>query len=65
MNEPLHPLQIEGYRRMSPAEKIRRVEELYVMGIQLRIAGLRMMHPDWTDEQLDREARRGLLYAGT
>jgi hypothetical protein len=38
---------------------------LYETGIQLRIAGLRMRHPDWPLERLDREARRSLLYAGT
>jgi hypothetical protein len=24
-----------------------------------------MTHPDWSDERLEREARRSLLYAGT
>jgi hypothetical protein len=65
MDEPLHPLQVEGFRRMTPAEKLRLVAELYESGVQLRIAGLRMAHPDWPDERLDREARRALLYAGT
>jgi len=65
MNEPIHPLQIEGFRRMTPAEKLRMVGELYEAGIRLRIAGLRMTHPDWPKERLEREARRSLLYAGT
>jgi hypothetical protein len=65
MDEPLHPVQIEGFRRMAPADKLRLVAELYESGIQLRIAGLRMAHPDWPEERLDREARRALLYAGT
>jgi hypothetical protein len=50
---------------MTPADKLRMVAALYETGIQLRIAGLRMAHPDWADERLDREARRALLYAGT
>jgi hypothetical protein len=65
MSEALHPVQIEGFRRMTAAEKLRMVAELYHAGIQLRAAGLRMAHPDWSEERLEREARRALLYAGT
>lgn len=50
---------------MAPAEKIRMLCELYHAGIRLRMAGLRMTHPDWPEERLEREARRALLYAGT
>ena len=65
MDDPIHPVQIEGFRRMTPAQKLEMVCDLYETGIQLRIAGLRMKHPDWSLERLDREARRSLLYAGT
>ena len=65
MNEPLHPVQIEGFRRMSPLEKLEMLARLYETGILLRVAGLRMAHPDWPEERLDFEARRALLYAGT
>jgi len=50
---------------MTPAEKLRMVADLYETGIRLRVAGLRMTHPDWPDDRLEREARRSLLYAGT
>lgn len=65
MLEPLHPVQIEGFKRMSPAQKLKMVSDLYETGIQLRIAGLRSAHPDWSTERLDFEARRSLLHAGT
>ncbi len=65
MAEAMHPVQLEGFRRMTPAEKLRMVAELYETGIRLRVAGLRMAHPDWPEERLEREARRALLYAGT
>lgn len=65
MDEAIHPVQVEGFRRMTPADKLRMVAELYHAGIRLRIAGLRMAHPDWPPERLEREARRALLYAGT
>jgi len=65
MDRAMHPVQIEGFRRMSPAQKLQMVADLYEAGIQLRVAGLRMAHPDWPADKLDREARRSLLYAGT
>lgn len=48
MNEPMHPQQLEGFRRMTPAQKLQMVSDLYETGIQLRVAGLRMALPDWT-----------------
>lgn len=65
MSEIMHPLQLEGFRRMTPAQKLQMVAELYRAGILLRMAGLRMAHPDWPEQRLEREARRALLYAGT
>jgi hypothetical protein len=65
MIEPVHPLQIEGFRRMTPAQKLSMTAALYEAGIQLRVAGLRMAHPDWPIERLEHEARRSLLHAGT
>jgi hypothetical protein len=65
MDPLLHPVQIDGFKRMSPAQKLRMVAELYEAGIRLRVAGLRMTHPEKPIEELEREARRSLLYAGT
>lgn len=65
MNEPIHPVQLEALKRATPAQKLAAVAALYEAGIQLRMAGLRMTHPDWSDERLEREARRSLMYAGT
>jgi len=65
MLEPIHPVQLEGLRRMSPARKLRMVAELYEAGIKLRAAGLRLAHPDWPQERLEQEARRSLSHAGT
>jgi hypothetical protein len=65
MDEAMHPVQIEGFRRMTPAEKLKMVAALYETGIRLRVAGLRMTHPEWSEDRLDLEARRALMYAGT
>jgi hypothetical protein len=65
LDEPIHPVQLDAFRRMTPEQKLLRVCELYEAGIQLKAAGLRLRHPDWPQERLEREARRSLLYAGT
>ena len=65
MQEPIHPVQLEGFKRMTPAQKLQMVADLYATGIRLRIEGLRVAHPEWPEEKLDFEARRSLLYAGT
>jgi hypothetical protein len=65
MHEPIHPVQLEGFRRMTAEEKLNMVAMLYQTGIRLRVAGLRLAHPNWPEQRLEEEARRSLLYAGT
>ena len=65
MSEAPHPVQIEGFRRMTPAQKLQMVADLYHAGIRLKAAGLRLAHPDWPEGRLEFEARRSLMYAGT
>lgn len=65
MDDNIHPKQLEGFRGMTPAQKLRMVADLYEAGIQLRVAGLRLAHPDWPPERLDRHARESLRHAGT
>lgn len=65
MLDPIDPLQIERLRCMTPAQKLERVGELYEAEVRRRMAGLRLAHPDWSDERLEREARRSLLFSGT
>ena len=65
MDEPIHPVQLEAFKRATPAQKLAAVAALYEAGIRLRMAGLRMTYPNWSDEQLEFEARRSLRHAGT
>ena len=65
MHEPIHPVQLEALKRATPAQKLETAAALYHAGIRLRMAGLRMAHPDWPEEQLEFEARRSLRHAGT
>jgi Rv0078B-related antitoxin len=57
--------QIEVYRRMRPEERLRVGFELYEMARALARAGIRHQHPDWDEQQIQREvARRFRLAAG-
>lgn len=51
-------LQIEGWRRMSPAEELRRVADLNAGVRQLAAARIRRDRPGITDAELDLELAR-------
>jgi len=53
----LHPAQIQAYRRMTPAEKLRIACQLNRAARELKAAGLRMQHPDWSEEAVQAEVR--------
>ncbi len=65
MTGPMHPVQLDGLRHMTPARKLELLCELYLAGIALRVAGLRQQYPERPREQLEFEARRSLRRAGT
>ncbi|UCC64513.1 MAG: hypothetical protein JSV36_05505 [Anaerolineae bacterium] len=56
-------IQAQIYRAMSPARKLRAAFEMFEFALQLARTGTRMRHPDWTEEQVEVEARR--LVTGT
>ena len=58
--EPL--TQADVIDRMSPAEKLRAAERLYWSARSLKAAALRAMHPDWSDEQIERAVRDAFLF---
>lgn len=62
MDEAIHPVQIAAFRRMTPGKKLLQVMEMYHMGICLKMAGLRMQHPDWSEDQLRSAAQRISTY---
>ena len=64
-DEPMHPVQIAGFRKMSMAQKLDIMTMMRETGIKLRIAGLRMRHPDWPEDKLETEARTTAMYAST
>ena len=58
----MHPLQIEKYRRMTIAEKLDALAEMYWLSRGLLATGTRMRHPDWTPEQIEEEVRIRMLH---
>lgn len=61
-DEPMHPLQVAHYRRMTVAQKLDALAQMYQLGRGLAAAGVRMRHPDWDDEAVERQVREQMLY---
>jgi hypothetical protein len=59
------PEQLEIYRAMSPAERLQQSTRLYWSARRLREAYERMLHPDWTDDEINDHVRKIFLRAVT
>lgn len=59
------PQQIAIYRAMTPAERLRQGERLYWSARRLREAHERVLHPEWSEQQVNEATRRIFLRAGT
>jgi hypothetical protein len=62
---PLHPAQVAAFRRMTPAEKLEIALQLRQAAWELKAAGLRTQHPEWSEEQVQESVREIFLYART
>jgi hypothetical protein len=58
-------LQTAIYLKMTPAQKWEQVCKLRAIAWALKKAGLKVMHPDWSELELDNEVRKVFLYAVT
>lgn len=54
----MHPQQIEIYRRMLPADKLKVIESMYWEARELKVAALRAWKPGWSEERIQQEGRR-------
>ena len=63
--EPLHPIQAERLRAMTPAEKWEVAKGLLRTARETRRCGLALRHPDWSPEQIERELAREITRART
>lgn len=57
------PEQIEIYRRMSGARRLKLAEQMFWFARNLKVAGVRHQHPDWAGEQVMAEVNRIFLHA--
>lgn len=62
VDEPMHPMQVAAYRRMTVAQKLDRLADMYRLARGLMAAGTRMRHPEWSAEEVEREVRERMLY---
>jgi hypothetical protein len=65
MDSALTPEYIATLRRMTGAEKLRAASNLYWTARKVKAAGLRHLHPDWTEEQIQQRVKEIFLYAVT
>lgn len=57
--------RLQVIKAMTPARKLEIAEALYRSARELKAAGLRWRHPDWTEAEVQTEVRRIFLYART
>jgi hypothetical protein len=59
----MSPEQVEIFRKMSPAKKLELAANFWFGARELKAAGLRSMHPDWSEEQIQQKVYELFLYA--
>lgn len=55
--------QRQVIKGMTPAQKLKAAERLYWSARELKAAGLRARHPEWTEADVQRKVREIFLYA--
>lgn len=53
----------ELLRALTPEQKLRTAARMYWAARELHAAGLRMRHPDWTEQQIQAQVREAFMYA--
>jgi hypothetical protein len=57
--------QFEIFRKMTPERRLEVAYHLWRTARELKRAGLRMLHPDWSAEQVERETNHAFLHTRT
>lgn len=57
--------ETEILKKMNPAQKLDAAQRLYDTARKLKAAGLKMLHPDWSEDEIQRAVREIFLYART
>ncbi len=58
-------IQRNIYRKMTPKEKWQEVERLRAFAWKVKAAGVRSLHPDWTEDKVYAAVKEIFLYATT
>jgi len=58
-------VELEILRRMTPEQKLWALQALWRQGREFKAAGLRMDHPDWSDERVEEEVRASFIHGAT
>lgn len=61
----MHPKQKSVFQLMKPDQKIQVALRIYHSARELKAAGLRIKHPDMTEDQIQNKVREIFLYART
>ena len=64
-DEQTSPEQHAVFRQMTPERRLALAEQLYWSARNLKSAGLRAQHSDWTEEQIVREVTQLFTHAQT
>jgi hypothetical protein len=59
------PIVSAHLKRMTPEQKLTTAAKMYFMARQWKAAGLRSLHPDWSEQQVQEEVKRVFLSART
>ncbi len=73
MNNTKYPLpdfqmnteQKKSYQTMTPEKKLQIALDLYYSAKELKAAGLKRQHPEWSTEKINQKVREIFLYART
>jgi hypothetical protein len=65
MLEPLHPLQIDAWRKMTPTEKMDLVTQAQQIARDAIRQRLKRQHPEWEPSKIEKETSRALIHAHT
>ena len=61
----MHPEQKKSYQTMTPEKKLQVAMDLYYSAREIKAAGLKRQHPEWSSEKIDQKVREIFLYART
>jgi len=59
----MHPEQKKTYQAMTPEQKLRVALDLYYSARELKTAGLKNQHPEWTEDAIRQKVREIFFYA--